>query len=68
MVTGQHVRSRTGIMDGLRSFIEVDNHSAVDIGELRRGIRLFHVRKSNFSEDFFAATIRLRVDVLTSES
>ena len=32
IVTGPHERSRKGIIDGLRSFIEVDNHSAVDVG------------------------------------
>ena len=26
-------------MEGLRNFIEVDNHNAVDVGGLRRGIR-----------------------------
>ena len=31
IVTGLHERSRKGIMDGLRSFIEVDNNSAVDV-------------------------------------
>ena len=30
IVTGLHESSRRGIMDGLRRFIEADNHSAVD--------------------------------------
>ena len=36
IVTGLHGRTRKGIMDGLRSFIEIDNHSAVEVGQLRR--------------------------------
>ena len=38
-------------MDGLRSFIEIDNHLAVDVSHLRRGIRPFCGKKPNFSED-----------------
>ena len=38
-------------MDGLRSFVEGDNHSAVDVGHLRKGTRPFYVQKPNFSED-----------------
>ena len=37
IVTGLLEGSRGGIMDGLRRFIEGDNHSAVDVGGLRRG-------------------------------
>ena len=35
IVTGSHERSRIGMMDGLRSFIEVDSRSAVDVGGFR---------------------------------
>ena len=42
IVTGLHERSRKGIMDGLRSFIEMDNRSAVDVGHLRRSTRPFY--------------------------
>ena len=58
IVTGLHARSRKGIMEGLRSFIEADNHSAVDVGHLRRGIRPFYVQKPKFSEDYPEAAIR----------
>ena len=51
IVTGLHERSRKGIMDGLRSFIEVDNHFAVEVGEVREGTRPFKVRKPNFWEE-----------------
>ena len=33
-------KSRQGIMDGLRKFIEVDHHEAVNVGGLRQGIQL----------------------------
>ena len=39
-------------MDGLRSFIQTDNRSAVDVGHLREGTRPPHVQKPNFSEAF----------------
>ena len=45
IVTGLQARNRKGIMEGLRSFIEADNHSAVEMGHLRRGLRPFHVQK-----------------------
>ena len=64
-VTGLHERSRKGIVDGLRSFIEIDNHSAVDVGHLRRGLRPFHVQKPKFSEDYPEAAIREGADELT---
>ena len=41
IVTGLQERSGRGIIDVLRSFIEADNHSAVDVGHLRKGLRLF---------------------------
>ena len=37
ITTGLRERSRRGIMDGLRRFIEADNHSGVDVRDLRRG-------------------------------
>ena len=52
IVTGLHERSRKGIMDGLRSFIEADNLSAVDVGHWRKGTTPIHVRKPNFSGDY----------------
>ena len=58
IVTGLHERSRKRIMDGLRSFIEVDNHFAVELGEVREGTRPFKVRKPNFWEEYPEATIR----------
>ena len=37
IVTGLHESTRRGITDGLRSFIEVDNRGALDVGGLRHG-------------------------------
>ena len=45
IVAGLHERSRKGIMEWLRSFIEEDHHRAVDVGHLRKGIVPSHVRK-----------------------
>ena len=52
IVTGLHERTRKGIMDGIRSFIEEDKHSALDVGHWRKGLRPCHVQKPNFSEDY----------------
>ena len=48
IVTGLHERSRKGIMEGLRSIIDIDNHSAVDVGHLCRSTRPFYVQKPKF--------------------
>ena len=65
VVTGLHERSRIGIMEGLRSFIEVDNRSAVDVGGLRRGTMSIQVMKLKFSEALPDAVIREGADELT---
>ena len=39
-------------MDGLRRFIKADNHSAVEVGDLRRGTISVKVMKPQFSETF----------------
>ena len=61
IVTCLHERSRKGTTDELRSFIE-DNHSAVDVGHLRRDTRPFYVQKPNCSEDCPQAAIREGAD------
>ena len=65
IVTGLHERSRRGIMDGLRRFSEANNHSAVDVGHLRRGTKSIPVKKTKFSKAFPEATIREGADELT---
>ena len=49
-------------MDGLRRFIEADNHSAVDVGDSRRGTASVNVKKSQFIEAFPEAVIREGAD------
>ena len=51
-------------MHGLRRFIQADNHSAVDVGDLRQGTRSQKVQKPQFSEAFPEATIREGEDEL----
>ena len=41
IVTGLCERSRKGIMEGLRNFVKVDNHYALDVGHLNEGFRSF---------------------------
>ena len=64
-VTGLHERSRRGITDGLRSFIQADNHSAVDVGHLHQGTRSLKVQKPQISEAFPEASIREGTNELT---
>ena len=49
-------------MDGLRDFIKVDNHRALDVGELHRGTGTFKVRKQNAPEGGSDVTIRESLD------
>ena len=51
IVTSLRERRREGIMNVLRSFIDLDKHKAVEVGHLRRGLRLFKVQKPKISED-----------------
>ena len=63
ITTGLHERSRRGIMDGLRRFIESDNHSAVDVGDLRHGTKSVKVKKPQCREAFPEAAIRQGANV-----
>ena len=62
IVTGLHERNRRGIMDGLRRIIQADDHSAVDVGDLRQGTRSLEVQKPQFSETFPEAAVREGAD------
>ena len=42
--------SRNGLVEGLRHFIKVDNHCALDVGHLSVGTRSFAVRRPKFEE------------------
>ena len=62
IVTGLHERTRRGIMDGLRRFVQADNHSAVDVGDLRQGTGSLKVQKPQISEAFPEALMREGAD------
>ena len=64
IVTGLHDRSRRSIMDGLRRFIQPDNHSAVDVDDLRHSTRSLKVQKPQSSEAFPEAAVREGADEL----
>ena len=51
IITGLH-ESKRGIMDGLRRFIDADNHSAVDVGDLRRSTKAVSVKKTAVQAGF----------------
>ena len=50
IVTNLGKGSRKGLADGLRDFIKVDNHRALDVGALRRGTGTYEVRKPQAPE------------------
>ena len=52
-------------LDELRRFIQADNQSAVDVGDLPRGTRSLPVKKPQSSEAFPEATTREGADELT---
>ena len=52
-------------MEGLRSFFEVDNHSALDVGCLMEGTRSFEVRRPRFEEAGPEVSIREGPEELT---
>ena len=49
IVTNLGKGSRKGLMDGLRDFIKVDNHRALDVGELHRGTGTFQSSEAKCS-------------------
>ena len=65
IVTTLGKESRKGLTDGLREFIKVDDHRALDVGELRRGTGTFEARKSEALEGGSDVTIRESRDELT---
>ena len=58
IVTNHGKGSRKGLTDGLRDFIKVDDHRALDVGAIRRGTGTFKVRKPKVSERGSDVTIR----------
>ena len=60
--------SRKGPTDGLRDFIRVDNHCALDVGESHRGTGTLKIRKPKVPEGGTDVTIRESPDELTSRA
>ena len=52
-------------MEGLSNFIEVDNHSALDVGHLKQGTRSFEERRPKCKEECPEALIREGPEELT---
>ena len=52
-------------MEGVRNFIEVDNHSALDVGYLKEGTMSFVVRRQKFVELCPEVSIREGPEQLT---
>ena len=52
IITGLHERSTRDIMEGLRRFIEADNHGAVDVVDLRGGTKSIPVKKAAVQRGF----------------
>ena len=50
IVTGLQEKNRKGMMEGLRSFIEMDNHSALEVSHMRKALRPVKVQRPKFSE------------------
>ena len=52
-------------MEGLRNFIKVDNHCALNVGHLKEGTRSFEVRRPKFEEECSEVSIREGPEELT---
>ena len=58
IVTNLGKGNRKGLTDGLRDFMKVDNHRALDLGELHRGTGTFQVWNPKAPEGGSDVTIR----------
>ena len=65
IATGLCERSRKGTREGLRNFIEVDNHSALDVGYLKEGTRSFEAQRPKCEEGGHEVSIRASPEELT---
>ena len=65
IVTGLHEKSRQGIMEGLRRFIEVDNKRAVEVDLPTEGISAFWIKKPKFGAESPDAIVREGPEELT---
>ena len=65
IVTNLCEGSRKGLTEGLREFIQVDNHRALEVGHLSEGLGTFTVRRPKGSEGYPEVTVRESPDELT---
>ena len=56
------------LMEGLRNFIEVDKHSALDLGYLKEGTRSFEVRRPKIEEEGPEVSIREGLEELKAQN
>ena len=57
-VTNLGERSRKGLTHGLREFIKIDNHRALQVGHLNEGLGTCRVRRPKGSEGCPEVTVR----------
>ena len=65
IVTNLCEESRKGLTEGLRNFIQVDNHRALEVGRLREGLVSFKVRRPKGEEGYPEVLVRESFDELT---
>ena len=56
------------LMEGLRNFIEVNKHSALDLGYLKEGTRSFEVRRPKIEEEGPEVSIREGLEELKAQN
>ena len=64
-VTNLGVRSRKGLRQRLREFIEIHNQRALEVGYLSQGMEKFKIRRPKGSEGYPEVTVRESPDELT---
>ena len=65
IVTNLCEGSRKGLTEGLRTFIQVGNHRALEVGHLREGLRTFKVRRPKGQEGCPEVAVRESPDELS---
>ena len=56
---------RKGLAEGLRNFVQVDNHRALEVGHLRECLRSFKVQRPKGVEGYPEVPVRESPDELT---
>ena len=65
IVTNLGEGSRKGLTEGLREYIQVDNHRALEVGHLNEGLGTLKVRRPKGQERYPEVTVRESPDELT---